>query len=317
MKTGSVALSALLLLGTAAKAQEAPATGWSSSNEVVVVTAQQPGPAFWHIKKGNSEIYILGTIAEMPKGLNWNSNHLAEVIAGAHAVLIPPVASSGILSAGWFLLTHRGLLSMPDGKTLEETLPPDLKARFVAARSSLAIPAEKLEDDPPILVAFELQKKFGEAAKLDSDEPTNRVKKIAGEEHVSLRPIADYSALDIIKEALRLPLAAQQTCLEESLTKLEQRKNHAMALAQAWAIGDLKAIKANYTGRSFNKCVKQVPSFGRITDQAVKDYLKAIDDALSKPGKTVMLTDIGSLLRGTGVVDQLHAKGILIEGPTE
>jgi uncharacterized protein YbaP (TraB family) len=312
MKFGFVAL----LLATAASAQELPPSDWAS-NEVVVVSAQQSGPAFWHIKKGDSEIYILGTIAEMPKGLSWNSNHLAEVIDGAHAVLIPPVASSGIFSAGWFLLTHRGLLSMPDGKKLEETLPPELRARFVVARTSLGITAEKLDDDPPIWVSFQLQNKFSEAAKLDGSEPMGRVKKIAGEKHVAVRPIADYPALDVIKEALRLPLAAQQICLDESLTRLERRRDHATALAEAWAIGDIKAIKANYIDRGFSKCFKQVSAFGQLTDHAVKDYLKAIDDALAKPGKTVMVADIGEILRGTGVADQLHAKGITVEGPAE
>jgi len=307
---------ALLFLGTAATAQELPPSDWAS-NEVVVVSAQQPGPAFWHIKKGDSEIYILGTIPEMPRGLNWNSKHLAEVIDGSHAVLIPPSASSGIFSAGWFLLTHRGLLSMPDGKKLEETLPPDLRMRFVAARTSLGIPAEKLEDDPPIWVSFQLQKKFAETAKLDGREPMGKIKNIASGKDVSVRPIADYPALDLIKEALRLPLAAQQICLDESLTKLEQRKSHAAALAEAWAIGDLKAIKANYVDRGFSKCMKQVPAFGHLRDRAVTDYLNAIDNALAKPGKTVMVADIGEILRGTGVAEKLHAQGITIEGPAE
>jgi uncharacterized protein YbaP (TraB family) len=315
MKSAMVALSAFLL-GSAAMAQEQPATGWAS-NEVVVVTAQQPGPAFWHIKKGDSEIWILGTIEEMPKGQAWNTKHLAEVIDGAHAVFTPPSASSGIFGAGWFILTHRSLLSMPDDKKLEETLPPNLKARFVAARTSLAIPAEKFADDSPILVASELQKKFSETAKLDHEEPLKTVGKIARDKHVPLRAIADYSALDMIKEALRLPLEAQQTCLDESLWKLEQRQGHATALAQAWAVGDLKAVKANYTEGGFSKCLKQVPSFGHFADLAVQDYLKAIDEALSKPGKTVMLADVGNLLRGTGVAEQLHAKGITIEGPAE
>lgn len=309
-------LIAFLFLGTAALAQEQPSSGWAS-NEVVVVSAQRPGPAFWHIKKGESEIYILGTIEEMPKGQVWNTSHLAEVIDGAHVVLTPPSASSGIFSAGWFLLTHRGLLSMPDGKKLEDTLPAELRARYVAARTSLAIPAEKLQDDPPILVTFELQNKFSEAAKLGGEEFIKTVKNIAREKHVPLRSIADYSALDMLKEALRLPQEAQQTCLEESLDKLDHRKNHATPFAEAWAVGDLKAMKANYSERNFSKCIKQVPSFGRIVDQAAKDYLKSIDEALSKPGKTVMLVDIGNLLRGTGVAEQLHAKGITIEGPAE
>jgi hypothetical protein len=52
-------------------------------------------------------------------------------------------------------------------------------------------------------------------------------------------------------------------------------------------------------------------------DRAVADYLKAISDALATPGKTVLLTDVGSLLRGAGVAESLRAEGVVIEGPAE
>ena len=47
------------------------------------------------------------------------------------------------------------------------------------------------------------------------------------------------------------------------------------------------------------------------------DSLKAIHDALAQPGKVVLLTDIGSLLRSTGVAEELHKEGVVIEGPAE
>lgn len=316
MKSAILALTAFLLLGTASVAQEAPASGWAP-DEVVVATAQQPGPAFWHIKKGDSEIFILGTIEEMPKGQSFITKHIAEVIEGSHAVLTPPTASAGIFTAGWFLLTHRGLLSMPDGKKLQDTLPPDLKSRYLAVLKEVKANPAKLDDDPPVIVAYKLQDRYSETHNLQYHELVESVEKIAREKHVPMRAIADYSALDLLKEMLRLPLESQQICLGEAVEKIELRNAHAVPLAEAWAAGDLKGMKANYSERNFAKCLKLVPSYSRVLDRAVKDYLKAIDDALAKPGKTVLLTDIGNLLRNTGVADQLRAKGYVIEGPGE
>jgi len=68
---------------------------------------------------------------------------------------------------------------------------------------------------------------------------------------------------------------------------------------------------------SFGQCVKQVASFGKFVDRAVVDYLEAIHESLARPGKVVMLTDIGSLLRQTGVAEELHKEGVIIEGPAE
>jgi hypothetical protein len=70
-------LFALALLPLAASFADPapPDTGWVP-DETVVVTAQAPGPAFWHLKKGNAEVWILGTVSPMPKSQAWNTNTL-------------------------------------------------------------------------------------------------------------------------------------------------------------------------------------------------------------------------------------------------
>lgn len=313
----AVALIAWLVAGAVCEAADAPPTTDWAPTEVVVVTTQAAGPALWHVKKGDSEIWILGTIGLMPKKLAWNSMHLAQVIEGARVVLAPPKATSGFFETSWFLLTHRGLLSMPDDRKLEDTLPPDLKTRFIATRGSLGLDAGKFEDDTPIVAAVKLDNRFTEANDLDEAEPWQTVEKIAREKRVPARSIGEYGALALVKELLRLPQAAQQICLTEAVGNVEQRAVHLRPLADAWATGDVKAIKAHYVPSKFDKCVKQTGSFNKLYDRAVADYMKAIQDALSKPGKVVMLADIGALLRNTGVAEQLHAQGVTIEGPGE
>jgi hypothetical protein len=62
----SAIASLFLVSGLACAADEPPTTDWAP-NEVVVVSAQAPGPAFWHLKKGDSEIWILGTPGSLPE----------------------------------------------------------------------------------------------------------------------------------------------------------------------------------------------------------------------------------------------------------
>ncbi len=327
MSVKRLVIAAFLGLGMGALAADPPVTAppvsgppvsdWAP-DETIVVSARAAGPAFWHIKKGNSEIFILGTVGGMPKDVTWNSAHAVDVIKGARAVLTPAQASTGILSAAWFLLWNRSLLSLPDGKKLQDILAPDLWARFAKVVKDLHGPTENsFTDDPPAIAAVKLENGFITTAKLTTDEPVAAIAKIARQNHVPVARVAEYDSLGLIKEILRLSPAAQQICLKEAVTDVEQRMVHARPAAEAWANGDIKAVKAHYTPRMFWQCANATASFGKLYDRVVADYLKAINEALSKPGKTVLVTDIGSLLRNTGVVEKLHAEGLTIEGPAE
>lgn len=311
-------VAAFLGLGTCALAADppAPVTDWAP-NETIVISAKAEGPAFWHIKKGDSEIYVLATVDDLPEGTTFEEAHMVDVIKGSRVVLLPPKASSGFFSTTWFLLWNRALLSMPGGKNLFDTLPPELKARFVALLDQLKSPKEKLNDDPPILAAMLLENDFAAHAKLAKGGFVDTAERLASDNDVPVQQIAEYDALGLVKEMLRLPQPAQQACLEEAVTNVEQRMVHAGPLAKAWSTGDVKGIKAHYTPRAFWQCANATASFGKLYDRAVADYLKAVHEALSRPGKTVLVTDVGPLLRNTGVIEKLHAEGIEVEGPAE
>jgi uncharacterized protein YbaP (TraB family) len=293
-----------------------PVSDWAP-DESIVVSAKAEGPAFWHIRRGDSEIYILATVDDLPAGTTFEDSYMVRVIKGSRVILLPPTASSGFVSTAWFLLWNRSLLSMPDGKNLFDILPPGLKARFVAVLDQLKAPKDKLADDPPILAAMSLESSFATQAKLIKGGFNDTIEKYASSADVPVQRIADYDALGLVKELLRLPAPAQQVCLEEAVTNVEQRMVHVGPLAKAWAVGDVNGIKAHYTPHAFWQCANATASFAKLYDRAVADYLKAIHEALAKPGKTVLVTDVGHLLRNTGVVEKLHAEGLTIEGPAE
>lgn len=319
MKFASIAMTAaaLFLLGASSLSadQAPPIDDWT--NETVVVTAQAPGPAFWHLSKGDSEIWVLGTLGPMPQKLVWNSKHLGDVIDGARAVLLPAKASAGFFDVAWFLLTNRELLSMPDGQKLEDSLSPSLRARFVAARESIKRKAEHYEDDAPVVAALKLENEFNDARDLSWDEPGSTVAKIASAKRVKVRGIGNYDATPLAKELLKLDPETSRACLENAVGDVEARTAHAALAAEAWAAGDLAGIKAHYSSTQLVACAKKTGSFAKLDQRGVADTLAAIDDALSKPGKTIMLVDIGSLLRNTGVIEKLRAQGVVIEGPAE
>jgi uncharacterized protein YbaP (TraB family) len=320
MRTAAFAAAALLFAGGLARADavSSPTTDWAM--EVVVVEAAQKGPPLWRLKKGDSEVWILGKVGQLPKGIAWNKAQLEQVVDGAKEVVLPPEASTGffgMFEVGWFILTHRDALSMPHGKKLEPSLQPDIRDRFVKAHETIGTKADRYQDDSPLIAGFKLLGDYAKKTNMVDQIPEISVRKIADAKNVKVRRVANYDAKPLVKDMLRLPLEAGYSCLDNALTDYETMTLHAAPLAEAWAVGDIAGIKAHYASSMLESCVKQSRKYGELDRRAVDDMTGAVNEALSKPGKTVMVMDIGWLFRATGIADQLRKEGVVIEGPAE
>jgi hypothetical protein len=308
---------AVLPQGAAAQTEGAkPAENWGAP-EIVEVQAA-PGPAVWHLTRGDSEVWILGTVGAMPDGLAWNKNYLAELLDGAHAILMPPRPSIGVFEGAWFLLTNGSKFSLPRGQSLEPSLSPDLRARFVALREKLGEDEGRYRTDTPLRAALRLFQDVSDKLDLTRDEPRDTIDRLARSKHVPSAPIARYEVLDAAEDVLKLDLAQQKVCLAQSVEDADRAFTHAVPAAQAWAIGDIKGLKANYGDSRVLDCVTAaVHSVADINERNVADYTGAINAALDKPGKTIAVIDIGPLLRRGGVLERLKALHVAIEGPAE
>ena len=124
MKTALLALC-LVALPLLADAQPAPAPLVQTWGEPEVVEVQaRPGPAVWQLTRGESDVWILGTVGAMPDGLKWNKDYLAELLDGSRAILLPPRPSIGVFEGAWFLLKNGSKFSLPRGQSLEPQLAP-------------------------------------------------------------------------------------------------------------------------------------------------------------------------------------------------
>ena len=93
---------------------------------------------------------------------------------------------------------------------------------------------------------------------------------------------------------------------------------HADKAARAWAVGDIRMVKANYSEWRLGTCIMAaVQKFSDIDGRNVTEYVTAIDAALNQPGKTIVVINMGPLLRKNGVLERLTARHITIEAPAE
>jgi len=297
-------------------AQEPPAENWGTP-EVVEVKAA-PGPAVWHLTRGDSEVWILGTVGGMPDGLKWNKEYLAELLDGTRAILLPPRPSVGVFEGAWFLLTNGSKFSLPKGQTLEASLSPELRARFVATREQLDQKESRYRTDTPLRAALRLSQDLQDKLDLTRDEPRDTLSRLARAKNVPSKPIARYEVLDAAEDVLKLNLEQQRVCLAQSVEDIDRQLTHAIPAAEAWAIGDIRNVKANYAeSRLINCVIAAVHSVAGINERNAADYTTAIDAALNAPGKSIAVIDIGPLLRRGGVLERLKALNVAIEGPAE
>jgi hypothetical protein len=311
-----IALSCVLL-PLAAEAQENPPQENWGTPEVVEVEAK-PGPAVWHLTRGDSEVWILGTVGAMPDGLKWNKDYLAELLDGARAIVMPPRPSIGLFEGAWFRLTNGSKFSLPRGQSLEATLPADIEPRFAAVREKLGKNIDHYRTDTPLRAALRIQEDVQDKLDLSRDEPRDTIRRLASSKHVPSAPVAKYEVLDAARDVLKLTPQQQQVCLGQSVEDADWDLGHAAPAADAWTVGDIRAVKANYGESHLANCViAAVHSVADIAERDAADYTAAINDALNKPGKTIAVIDIGPLLRKNGVLERLEALHVTIEGPAE
>lgn len=310
-------VASLVAVPSFARGQTPPAEtvqNWGAP-EIVEVQAP-PGPALWHLTRGDSEVWILGTVGAMPDDLKWNKDYLAQLLDGARAILLPPRPSIGLFEGAWFLITNGSKFSLPRGQSLEPQLAPDLRDRFVALREKLGEDEGRYRTDTPLRAALRLFQDLSDKLDLSRDEPRDTIRRLARNAHVPAAPIARFEVLDAAEDVLKLDPAQQKVCLAQSVEDVDRAFSHAIPAAEAWAVGDIRGVKANYGESRVLDCVTAaVHSVADINERNVADYTQSINAALDKPGKTIAVIDMGPLLRRNGVLDRLEALHVAIEGP--
>jgi uncharacterized protein YbaP (TraB family) len=309
----TVLAAAVALLASPSLAQDsANPPQWSSDITTVTVVAH-PSPAMWHVVKGGSDVWLLGTVQPIPEDQKWDSARVETVLKNAKRLLLSPRASVGLLEGAWFMLTGSDAIYLPDGESFEQQIPQDLRARFDKARQSIGKDADHYADYRVPIAGFALEGDVLKSQGFSRDEPEARLKTIARRDGVSIHTMAEYEALPLLRQVPTMSKQANDACLEDALDDIAQLSAHARAAAEAWAIGDLAGVKANYSEVRLERCLQAVPSARDLWERSVTDSVTAILAALDKQGTTLAVVNMGALLRKDGVLDRLKARGLTID----
>ena len=263
---------------------------WSVADQVVVTA---PNPRLWKLVKGNSTVWVLGEIEPMPKGLAWNSAPLARIMQGANRVLYPPEGYGGVLDALSALTRSR----LPQGATL-------------------GADPNKPRRDKPAWAALFLELDFIRAKGVDTAEPFRTISRIAREKHVRISRVASYKARGVLDELVSLPEAQSEAALADAVAGVDFGLDHLAAAGHAWAVGDLKTVRADLSPAETPLIVfLHTPTGKRLGAQSTSDTTTALRAALAQPGVTVAVLRLAALVQKDGALDQLRAEGVSVTEP--
>ncbi|WP_443749096.1 TraB/GumN family protein [Asticcacaulis solisilvae] len=298
-----------LMLVLAAPATAQTAEQWTDTP--VIVSAQLSGPALWRLKKGNSEVIVIGVPPVFPKNLGWKTKRVENALKGAKALITPPAGKAGVGD----MLSLMRMKGLPNGQDLKSVLPADLYNRYETTAARAGVSTRAFQHDKPVWAAARLRQDVLGHLALTGDEPVQTIARLARRQDVPVRVAARYRLSPVLKDVNAMDAAAERTCMTRTLDDIDFDIDRAPRTAAAWVAGDMKTVLANYHGSALMDCLDGSGKGSALMEQATDDAVDAITDALATPGKTVAVLPLAPLLRRGGALDRVRAQGIAVTAP--
>jgi uncharacterized protein YbaP (TraB family) len=310
----TVALLGACLLSFLCHAQAPP-----SLMDEVVVTGERTGPGMWHVRHGSAQLWILGSLSPLPKGITWKANEVERVLDGTNRVLVPKPIEIGIVRILWLLITERKLLMVQGGKRLKDVLPPNLYARFARLRTTYNDDPDKWERYRPIIATAFLQQaafhRVGLSARLDLGAS---VRALAKKHHVPVDEVKIAGVGDVLETLKTMQRSTENTCVEASLVTIENGLPRLIDRAQAWATGNVERIENLPEPAEVNACLAALDTgaaTGDLIARVRRTWLESMERSLQGSGVTLAVVNMDMLLGNAGLLAELRKKGYEIDAP--
>jgi len=285
----------------------------------LVVTGERTGPGMWHVHRGAAQVWILGSMSPLPKGITWRATQVDKVLGGTSQVLVQKPFEIGIARILWLLITERSVLMVRGGKRLKDVLPAELHARFAAQRAKYTQDPEKWERFRPLIAAAFLQQaafhQVGLSTRLDLGAA---VRTLAKNHHVRVEEIKIAGVGDVMDALKTLPPATENACVGASLVTVERDLPRLLERAQAWASGNIERIEKLREPAEVDACRAALDTGIGAADLIARirrTWLGTIDKYLQNAGVTLVVMNMDMLLEPGGLLDELRAKGYEVDAP--
>ena len=283
--------------------------------EALVVNARLPGPAWWKVSDADTTVYVMGVPAFLPDKVDFDDSVLRRRLDGANVLIVgqqPDVSILGLLG----LIPGRGKQFMTD-RPMRDTLPPDLRARLEKQLKARGKPVTEFDEFKPALAGFLIANRGGGDVSITLGKDNDRFRDLAKSKDLKARPrikkLDDYDLIGMVKSLAEAPQPLQELCLDAGLKQAENGLAGVRETAEQWAEGQVREVVS--AERGYQRCLASTPWIARQFKDGQDDAVGAITSALKKPGKSVAVIELRSLLTQGGVLDRLRAKGFTVVAP--
>lgn len=325
-----VALCLLSWLAASA-AEEPPLREDAIVLETLVVSGTMPGPGLWKVSRDGHTMWILGTVQPVARRMEWESDAVAERIAAAQTVLLPPGVKfdtgMGRLRSMMLIPTLLGARKNPDGDKLVEHVPPGDYARWLVLKQKYLGRDRGVEKRRPIFAAQELYQAAVEKSGLRFKGMVSPlIDKITKKHGIPThRPRIEITISDpkAVLRRFRETTLDDAECFRKTLDHLESDLEKMRIRANAWARGDMLTLReVTYEDQS-QACTEAMLESGIAREQGIDDlperveaaWLEAAETIISERQTSFAALPIGHLVATDGYLAKLAARGYTIEAP--
>lgn len=305
MKARIAALALLASLSSGSASAQSTAADAIDQVEDVVVTARRSGAPVWWGVKGDSRVIVVGSIFSVPADTSWRPEALEAAVAQADQVVL---SQSATMSLGDFFRMRRARARLPEGTTTNDYLTPEWQVRLAVLERSYR---QNYSHRGLTWIASDLRDRlrYRPGMGRTADDV------VRGAARKSGLPIRDVGNLDgrNIDEAIAVPDASQLACLAASIEANEAGVEAIRERGRAWTQQNVSAVLANPVERAKDLCSWFADE--TLIAEGRRQWSQAAADAIALNQTTMMVIPISIAAEPGGVLDQLEAQGLAVEGP--
>lgn len=309
--------------------EQADASRERSGPEEILVTGEQPGPGLWRIVKGEHVIWVLGSQSPLPKKMTWRASEAEKIVAESQELLTNPTvdADVGFFTGLALLPSLIGVRNNPNGAKLQDVVPADLYARWKVLKEKYIGRDNDPEKWRPIFAAQELYSKAIDKSGLTSSNAVwPLIEKAAKKNKLKITTptvkLKIEKARAAIKEFKKSELDDVE-CFAKTIERLETDLDLMRARANAWARGDVPALRQMTHVDQVGACIAAVMNAQLVQERGYQNlptkladaWVAAAEAAIANNRSTFAVLSIDEIYKSDGLVSQFRAKGYVVEEP--
>ena len=299
--------------------------------DTVVVSGIQPGPGLWRVEKDGRVMWVLGTLAPLPKRMEWNSAEVEAKVAAAGVVLMPPtvtVNAKGAMFGGLFLVPSMlKARNNPDKERLADVLPPADYARWQGLKKKYLPRNDAVEKRRPFLAAMELREEAFDQQDLSWRDIVGRVvKRAAGKTDVPIERPNVLLTVENPKAAIKEFASGavdDLACFRRTLDQVENDLGTLATRANAWAQGEMAMLRdLTYTDNA-QACTDALlgtglakrSGFSDLPARVQAEWMAAAEKALATHAQSFAVLPMARVVGASGYLVALEKRGYTVLAP--